>query len=141
MNALVVIAIVLIALASVAPQLARYERAKKERLIEDRFGHRGKLDTEGFYEAYFSSQEFSRDVVSGVREVLQSILDVDISFLRDSDDFSKNLSFFWDFDSMANVELVQALEERFQIQISDQEAESAKTVRQLIELVQRKVRL
>lgn len=72
--------------------------------------------------------------------MLQSILDTDIAFLRDSDGFSKSLSFFWDFDSMANVELVQALEERFRIRISDQEAESVKTVRQLIELVQRKVR-
>ena len=139
-SALIIIAIVIIALISVAPQFDRHEKAKKERLIEDRFGDRGKLDAEGFYQAYFSSQEFSRDVVSGVREVLQSILDTDIAFLRDSDDFSKNLSFFWDFDSMANVELIQALEERFQMRISNQEAENTKTVRQLIELVQRKVR-
>jgi acyl carrier protein len=68
------------------------------------------------------------------------VLDADLSFLKDSDDFSRNLSFFWDFDSMTNVELVQEIEKRFGIHISDQEAEATRTVRQLVDLVQAKRR-
>ncbi len=139
MSKFVVLAIVLIALiAFMAGPLARSEKAKKLKLIADRFGSRDQLNPENFYETYFAGQGYARETVLGIREVLEQILDSDLSFLSDSDDFSKNLSFFWDFDSMANVELVQALEERFKIRIDDSEAEATKTVRQLVELVHAK---
>ena len=40
---------------------------------------------------------------------------------------------------MANVELVQALEDRFSIKIEDNEAQQTNTVRQLIDLVHAKI--
>ncbi len=62
-----------------------------------------------------------------------------MSRLRAEDDFSKNLSFFWDFDSMANVEIVLAIEEHFQIKIADPEAENTHTVSELVQLVSSKI--
>ena len=76
----------------------------------------------------------------GVKKVLEAQLDTDLSRMVDSDDFSNNLSFFWDFDSMADVEVVCALEQEFKIKITDEEAENSQTVREIVELVWRKVK-
>ncbi len=62
-----------------------------------------------------------------------------MSCLLTEDDFSQNLSFFWDFDSMANVEIVIAIEQHFQVKIADAEAEKTHTVSELVELVSSKV--
>ena len=121
-----------------ARPIEQAEKAKKLKLIEQRFGSRAPLTPEAFFEQHFSESPYCKDIVVGVRETLELILQSDLSFLRDSDDFSKNLAFFWDFDSMANVELVQALEDRFNIRIEDSEAERTKTVRQLVDLVHAK---
>lgn len=115
--------------------LAYCEKMRRRKLMAQRFAMRERLSGDAFYESYFTGQGISRDVVIGVREVLESILKADLSFLRDSDDFSRNLSFFWDFDSLADVEVVKALEDRFGIRIEDAEAHSTSTIRQLIELV------
>lgn len=122
-----------------AGPIARAEKAKKLKIIADRFGSRESLAPDDFFDHYFAEPKYRREIVVGVREILEQILDSDLSFLRDSDDFSQNLSFFWDFDSMANVELVQAIEGRFNIRIEDNEATQTSTVRQLIDLVHAKV--
>ena len=62
-----------------------------------------------------------------------------MSRLRAEDDFSKNLSFFWDFDSLADVEIVLAIQEHFRIEIPDSEAEQTHTVSELVQLVSGKV--
>ena len=56
-----------------------------------------------------------------------------------SDDFSKNLKFFWDYDSIAKVEMVQRLEELFDIGITNEEAEQTRRVADLVKLVGEKV--
>jgi acyl carrier protein len=61
-----------------------------------------------------------------------------MSRLNLDDDFSQNLSFFWDYDSMANVEIICSLEEKFKIKILDKEAEETKTVNDIVNLVARK---
>lgn len=119
--------------------ISRAEKAKKLKTIADRFGSRELLAPDDFFDHYFAEPKYRREIVVGVREILEQILDSDLAFLRDSDDFSQNLSFFWDFDSMANVELVQAIEDRFKIKIKDNEATQTSTVRQLIDLVHAKV--
>ena len=139
MATFVLLAIVVVAaIALSARPLARREQEKKRRLLEEQFGSRDHLDAEAFFQAFFAGGAFHKEVVLGVREVLEEVLESDLSFLRGDDDFSQNLNLFWEFDSMANVELVQALEARFKIAISDAEAERTKTVRDLIELVQTK---
>ena len=119
-------------------QKGQEERQKKQKLLTDRFGSRPQMNADEFFQAFFAHNDVSKEVVLGVRDVLEEVLESDLSFLRDSDDFSKNLSIFWEFDSMANVELVLALEKRFKITITDAEAESTKTVRDLVGLVQAK---
>lgn len=114
------------------------ERVQKRKLMAQRFGTRERLGGDAFYDKYFAEQGIPREVVVGVREVLESILRADLSFLKDSDDFSKNLSFFWDFDSLADVEVVKALEDRFGISIDSVEANDATTIRQLVQLVHAK---
>jgi acyl carrier protein len=62
-----------------------------------------------------------------------------MSCLHDEDDFSKNLNFFWEFDSLADVEIISALEKKFGVNITDEEAENAHTVNDIVNLVARKV--
>ena len=38
-----------------------------------------------------------------MRRILTEILEADLLRIRDTEDFSKELAFFWDFDSLADV--------------------------------------
>jgi acyl carrier protein len=80
------------------------------------------------------------NVVGRFRRVLQDALNADMSRLRGDDDFEQNLSFFWEFDSMADVELIIKLEEEFGIKIRDAEAQQASSVEEMVELVWSKLR-
>ena len=55
--------------------------------------------------------------------------------LSANDDFKKNLSFFWEYDSMADVEIVIRIEKEFSIKISDHEVWETFTVEDLVNLV------
>lgn len=119
--------------------LVRMDSSRKAKKVEAVFAGRESLVPDQFYERYFRDKGVSIDVVNGVRAILEEQLGADMSRLADTDDFSRNLSFFWDFDSMANVEIVCSLEERFAITITDEEAESTKTVGDIVGLVTRKI--
>lgn len=129
----IVAAVVLMAL------FIRRESSRKARSVEAAFAGREPLLAKQFYERYFSEQGIAFDVVDGVRTILEQELDADMSRLTNTDDFSTNLSFFWDFDSMANVQIICALEKRFAIKIADEEAEATKTVGDIVALVNRKI--
>ncbi|WP_426172133.1 acyl carrier protein [Pseudoduganella sp. R-34] len=120
------------------PTSVRLDAWRRRRRIERAFQGRESLTPETFYETYFLKKGFPLSVVAGVRDVLETQLSADLSRLVDTDDFSKNLSFFWSFDSMADVEVVCALEERFHIEISDDEALNAHTVEDIVSLVHKK---
>lgn len=117
----------------------RRESRAKEKKIKEAFTGRESLTPDGFYDRYCLGIGVAPEVVFGIRKILEEQLGADMSRLRAEDDFSKNLSFFWDFDSMANVEIVLALEEHFQIKIADPEAEKTHTVSELVQLVSGKV--
>ena len=114
-------------------------RAKKAR-IEAAFAHREPIDERTFYERYFQSRGVPAFVVIKVREVLEYELEADLSRLSADDDFTRNLSFFWDYDSLANVKIVEHLEEEFRIKITDAEAERTHTVADIVNLVWLKLR-
>jgi acyl carrier protein len=80
------------------------------------------------------------DVVIEFRRVLEDELGVDLSRLSAEDDFNRNLSSFWEFDSMADVELIIRLEEEFRIKIKDNEAQQATTIAEMVNLVWNKLR-
>ena len=55
--------------------------------------------------AEMASESNLNDVVDDVRKVLELHLNADLSRLHAEDDFSKNLKFFFDRESMVDVEM------------------------------------
>jgi acyl carrier protein len=75
------------------------------------------------------------DIADRVRKIIAETLSVDFEKAIDDASLVDNL----DADSLEAVEVTMALEEEFNIEISDDEAEIALTVGQIIELVRGKV--
>lgn len=116
-----------------------FDSRRYRRRIDKVFEGRESLTPEGFYEAFYKDKLIPECIVLGVIKILEDNLDADLSRLHVEDDFSKNLSFILEFDSLANVEIVMALEKRFSIKIENNEAERANTVGDIIELVASKL--
>jgi acyl carrier protein len=112
----------------------------KKKKIENVFAGRQPLDERTFYETYFESRGVPFLVVNKVRLILEEELGADLSRLSAQDDFAHNLSFFWNYESAAAVEIVVRLENEFNIKITDAEAERTTTIDDLINLVWGKVR-
>jgi acyl carrier protein len=110
----------------------------KQRL-EQVFSGRQPLTPDEFYQKYFESQGYAKFVVLKVKEIFQENIDFDLSRISSKDDFSKELNFIWDFDSMADVEIVISLEKAFKIQITDAEATAMKTLSDVIHIVSTKI--
>lgn len=106
--------------------------SEKNARAEAIFHGRDALDDQSLWEKYFKQYGVEETTVSRVRKVLSGVLQTDLSRIHDSDDFSKELAFFWDWDSMADVEAVQALESEFGIAITDSEAEAMKTLKDIV---------
>jgi acyl carrier protein len=134
------ILILLALLALIGIPVSLWEGRKKKKKIEQAFADRDPLDEHTFYEKYFRARAIPSDVVSKVRHILEDELNADMSRLAAEDDFRRNLSFFWKYDSMADVEIVMRLEEEFCINISDAEAEHTSTVLDIVNLVWGKLR-
>jgi len=112
-----------------------YEKWSAEKRFDNAFRGRKSLSTEAFYTKFFKHQNVPKQIVYGVKQVLEEQLSADLSKLSAEDDFSKNLGFFWEFDSLADVEIIIALEEKFNIKIQDSEAEKTYTVSDIVHLV------
>ena len=107
--------------------------------LEHVFGGREPLDDSQLWERYFKGDGVALDTVTRVQRILCEILEADLGRIRDTDDFSKELAFFWDLDSLADVEIVEALEQEFHITITDAEAEAMKTLRDIVHGVHAKL--
>jgi acyl carrier protein len=118
---------------------SKHDNKQRNKAIEKAFQGREVLSAKNFYDKYFKDKGVPKNIVVGVRKVLEEQLLADLSRLSSADDFSKNLSFFWEHDSMADVEIICALEERFGIKIRDNEAKNISTVEQIVNLVHEKV--
>jgi acyl carrier protein len=116
-----------------------YFSENRERKINEVFLGREALDIKSFYEKYYRDSGIDVAVVEGVKAILETNLGADLSQISKEDDFSKNLAFFWDFDSMVDVEIIIELEKYFDIKISDEEAAQKTTVDSLIRLVHNKL--
>jgi acyl carrier protein len=121
--------------------LVRLESRRRTRKIEEAFAGRPALSSEEFFERHFEGTGVPSRVVHGVRTVLEEQLGADLSRLSSNDDFAKNLRFFFDYDSLVDVEIVTALEELFEIQITNEEAEQARTVEDIVNMVAKHVQL
>ena len=115
--------------------LIHLDSRRKTRRLEAAFRGRTRLTPAEFFEVHFKEVGAPAQVVEGVRQVLEEQFGADLSRLSRDDDLSRNLNFLFDYDSLVDVEIVNALEERFGITISDEEAQNAKTVIAIVELV------
>lgn len=104
----------------------------KQQRLDRVFIGRQPLNDSELWEGYFRSSGVALDTVARVRRILSEILEADLLRIRDTDDFSKELAFFWDLDSLADVEIGEALEKEFDVTITDAEAESMKTLRDIV---------
>jgi acyl carrier protein len=134
------ICIITAVLAVIGIPMWIYESKAKKKKFKAAFAGREPLDEQTFYERYFQARGVPADVVIKVRRILEDVLDADLSRLKAEDDLTKNLSFFFQYDSMADVELVERLEEEFGIGIADAEAEKTRTVEDIVNLVWLKLR-
>ena len=116
-----------------------WESRAKRRKTEAAFADREKLNTEMCYEKYLQSEGIAPEIDYKIKDILANELGVDSSRLEASDDFSKNLKFFWDYASIAKVAMVLRLEEEFHIAITNEEAEQTRRVADLVKLVGEKV--
>jgi len=106
--------------------------AEKKVQLDRIFAGREPLDDRGLWERYFQQHGVAPQTVAKVRSILSEILEADLSRIRDTDDFSQELAFFWGLDSLADVEIVQSLEKEFGITIHDAEEEAMKTLGDIV---------
>jgi len=112
---------------------------QKKKKLEALFAGREPLNDADFYEAYFKVLGVTPEISSKVRKIFEETLNADFSKIKDTDDFSKEFAFFWAMDSMADVEIVIALEKEFGIKITDDEAQEMKTFRDVVLSINRKL--
>ena len=127
-------------LLAICIPLAILGERKRKKKIERTFAGRESLDEQIFYERYFRSRDVPFFIVLKVRKILEDELNADLSRLRAEDDLTRNLSFFFEYDSWASIEIVERLEEEFGIKITDAEAEKTHTIEDIINLVWLKLR-
>ncbi len=108
--------------------------------LEAVFGGRAPLTPEEFYIKYFQDQGYSKDLVIRVKEAFDSVIDFDLSRLGSHDDFSNELRFIWDCDSLADVALLEALERGFDIEMTQDDASQMRTISDVIRIVSQKIR-
>ncbi|NNE67274.1 MAG: acyl carrier protein [Pyrinomonadaceae bacterium] len=107
-------------------------RRKFKRNYEIAFDGRKSRSEEDFYDEFFAAREIPKDIAIKVRRLLEDELNTDLSRLKTTDDFSKNLGFFFEHDSYVDVEIVIRLEEEFGISITDEEAAGLRTVEDIV---------
>lgn len=104
------------------------------------FSGRPDRGEDDYYDKFFGGSDVPRDVVSGIRAIFSEHVGVDLSALEADDDFSKEYSIIWDLDSLADVEIIIAIEEKFDVEISGGEASEITTIRGIAESVANKLR-
>ena len=93
-------------------------RGNDEDRLQATFAEREPLTSEQFFEAHFRSRGAREEVSTGIRRILSEQFGEDMSRLAAADDFTTNLKFLFDSDSLVDVEIVLALEDAFAIKIT-----------------------
>lgn len=107
--------------------------------MERIFAGRDRLSADDFYTRYFRDQGYPEDTVIRIKKVFDSNIGFDLSRLSAEDDFSKELNFIWNYDSLSDVEAVVGLEREFGIKIDDSEAGKMKTIKDVVQVVHAKL--
>jgi acyl carrier protein len=114
--------------------------ARSRKVRDGVFVGREAGEEERSFQAFFKSAGIPLDVALEIKAIMADELGEDLSRLRPTDDFSKNLRPLLNRDSMADVAILTGLERRFHIKIDDDEAEACKTVADIVVLVHDKAR-
>ncbi|CDN10301.1 Acyl carrier protein [Richelia intracellularis] len=77
----------------------------------------------------------SQEILTKVKSIVSEQLSVDASEVKSEANFANDLG----ADSLDTVELVMALEEEFDIEIPDEDAEKITTVEEAVEYINNKV--
>jgi acyl carrier protein len=110
-----------------------------KRTVQRTFAERAPLTASEFHQRYFARQGIEAETSAAVREVLQLKIGMDMSRLSGDDDFAGNLAFLLDAYDMLDVDIIVAIERRFGIDVSDEEAARTRTVQDLVMLVHAKL--
>lgn len=111
-----------------------------QRRLDAVFAGRTPLTPEEFFTRYFEERGFDRDLVLHIHKIFAENISLDLSRLSAIDDFSRELQFLWNYDSLADVEIVLDLETEFGIAISDAEATRMTSLLAVVEVVNDKLR-
>jgi len=114
------------------------DASTKRKLNQLFTGRRAQTEDE-FYDRFFPDSGVPRNVVTKIREIFQEHIPFEPTLLEADDDLSGDFKMIWDLDSMADVEIVIALEEQFDIKVTDEEAAAMKTIRKVVEVVWSKI--
>jgi acyl carrier protein len=108
------------------------ESKQKEKRIEEHFAGRPAFDEREFGRHYFPPDR--AEIATRLRRILANHVGIDISRMSPTDRFIEDL---WmdDFDSMATVDFVIAIEKEFDIQIPDSAAEKLITFQSVVDYV------
>ncbi|HEX8982456.1 MAG TPA: acyl carrier protein [Ktedonobacterales bacterium] len=71
------------------------------------------------------------EILTQLRPIIAEQLGVEESEVKDDSSFTEDLN----ADSLDLVEMIMSLEEKFHVQISDEDAEQIKTVNQAVEFI------
>ena len=114
-------------------------RAGRQQHLDMLLANRESLDDAEIWRRGLKGHGIALDTVIRIMRILSEVLEVNLCRIRARDDFSKELSFFWDIDSLADLKIMHALEVEFGITISDGEAASMKTLRDIALGVHRRI--
>jgi acyl carrier protein len=131
-------AIVIIVILIAAIMWGKIDDKNRDIEIVKIFKGRESLSPREFYEKYYGDRDISEYVVVNIIKILETTLETELSRLTPSDDLSENLRYLFEFDSMADVDIVESVESRFAIKISDTEAENINTINDLVLFVSSK---
>jgi acyl carrier protein len=107
-------------------------KSERQERLDYVFAGRQPLDDLQLWEGCFKQLGVGLEIVVAVRFIFSSVLKADLSRIRDTDDFSRELAFVWDMDSLARAEIMQGIENHFRIRISEAEAETMKTLKDIV---------
>ena len=99
----IIIAVALFIILSVWS--VRFEQRKRKERTKIIFRGRESTGSQSFYEKYYKEKGIDIQIITGIKNVLEKTLDADMSRIQPGDDSTRNLKYYFDSDSLADVEL------------------------------------
>lgn len=116
-------------------------RRRFKRLVQSKLDSRPYLTAEQFGRMYFGESTLRATMAADLRNIIAKHLPVSINGLHPDDKFQETLMMDM-FDSMATVEIIMEIEERFGIKCGDdEEIRPDLSFRQLVDYVERRARM